>query len=111
MRCRRGDVVLAEYEYSDGTGRKRRPAYVISTDRFNQDRQKVILGVITSRTDVCFAGDWVLKDWKQAGLHHPSRATSVLRTVDTPLVERKLGRLSAEDMSGVEGELRGVLGF
>jgi len=108
---KRGDVVLVDYEYSDGTGRKRRPAYIISTDSFNRSRHKVIVGVITSRVDVCFAGDWILKDWKSAGLHHPSRATSVIRTADFPLVERKLGRLSEEDLRSVEAELRAVLGF
>ncbi len=111
MSYRRGDIVLTEYEYSDGTGSKRRPAYVISTDHYNENRRRVVLGMITSRIDVHFTGDWILKDWEAAGLNYPSRATSVLRTVSLSFVERKLGRLSQDDLRSLERELKQVLGF
>jgi mRNA interferase MazF len=43
----RGDIVLVPFPFTDLTGQKRRPALVISPDRF--DREDVILCAITSR--------------------------------------------------------------
>jgi hypothetical protein len=47
-------------------------------------------------------GDVLLKDWQDAKLLHPSlvRITKTA-TVDSELIERKLGRLSSKDSSEV----------
>lgn len=108
---KRGDVVLVDFGFSDSTGSKKRPAYVLSGRAFQRHRRQAILGVITSRLDARFPGDWVIKDWESAGLHHPSRATAVLRTVSISLIEKLIGRLSDADLDGLLGELKPVLGF
>ena len=46
----RGDIVLAELPYSDGSGSKKRPALVVQCDRNNRRLDNVILAMITSST-------------------------------------------------------------
>ena len=108
---KRGDVVLVDFGFANGTGSKKRPAYVLSSRAFQRHRRQVTLGVITSRLDARFPGDWIIKDWEAAGLHHPSRAPAVLRTVSISLIEKPIGRLLDTDLDGLLVELRPVLGF
>ena len=44
----RGDVVLVGFVFSDESGRKLRPAVVISSPAYNRARQEVIVAAITS---------------------------------------------------------------
>lgn len=45
---RRGDVVLVGFVFSDDSGRRLRPAVVISSAAFNRARPEVIVAAITS---------------------------------------------------------------
>ncbi|MDI6791263.1 MAG: type II toxin-antitoxin system PemK/MazF family toxin [bacterium] len=45
---KRGDVVLAEVVFSEGTGTKKRPALIISSDEYHHGRQEVIIAAVTS---------------------------------------------------------------
>ena len=46
--CDRGDVVLVGFVFSDESGRKVRPALVISSPAYHRARQEVIVAAITS---------------------------------------------------------------
>ncbi|HEV7223067.1 MAG TPA: type II toxin-antitoxin system PemK/MazF family toxin, partial [Pirellulales bacterium] len=50
MPLSRGDIVLAELRFSDGSGSKIRPALVVQNDLNNRRLQDVILALITSTT-------------------------------------------------------------
>ena len=47
----RGDVVLVSFIFTDETGVKQRPAVIISSDVYRQQRQEVIISAITSKID------------------------------------------------------------
>jgi mRNA interferase MazF len=108
----RGDVIFVEIAFSGATGRKRRPAVVISTDAFNTAGIKLIVAAITSNVSPPFRpGDTLLNDWNAAGLLKPSAVRGVLATVDKADVVRKLGKLSTGDFAMVEQGIANVLGF
>ena len=46
--CKRGDVVLVGFVFSDESGRKLRPAVVISSPAYGRGRKEVVVAAITS---------------------------------------------------------------
>lgn len=50
--CRRGDIVLVPFPFTDLTSSKRRPALVISPDSFNAQQQDLVVAAITSQMPV-----------------------------------------------------------
>lgn len=50
MNYQRGDIILADLPFSDGSGSKIRPALVVQSDRNNARLDDVILALITRTT-------------------------------------------------------------
>jgi len=107
--CARGDVVLVGFVFSDESGRKTRPALVITSSAYHRARREVILAAITSNVRRRLFADHLVADWKAAGLLFPSLVTGIVRTVKQTMIERKLGSLTRADMQAVERELRRAL--
>ena len=103
---RRGEVVLVGSVFSDESGRKRRPALVISSTAYNRARHEVIVAAITSNLGRRLFGDHLIEDWKDAGLLFPSVVTGIVRTIAGPMVERRLGTLTRRDRDAVDRELQ-----
>jgi mRNA interferase MazF len=99
-----GDVVVVDFP--GVTGIKRRPAVVVSTDRYHAARPDVVLGALTSNTARANAPtDYILKDWAAAGLTRESAFRSFFVTV--PAGEAvSVGRLSDQDWAAVQDRLR-----
>ncbi len=103
----KGDVVLVPFDFTDGSGTKMRPAVVVSADDYNQNSPDVLLASITSNLNATpHPGDYLVKDWKRAGLLKPSLAQTKLATMESSFIGRKLGSLSQGDMQAVENGLR-----
>lgn len=103
---KRGDAVLVGFVFSDESGKKLRPALVISSSAYNRGRKEVVVAAITSNVRRRFFGDHLIVDWKGAGLLFPSIATGILRTVTRGVIDRKLGVMAKVDMDAVDNELR-----
>ncbi len=103
-----GDVVLVDFPGAEIT--KRRPAVVVSSESYHSNRPDVILGLLTTRIppSPC-PSDHILKDWKIAGLHHPSCFRSFLITVPAKAI-RGIGHLSEADWIEVQNGLRNAFG-
>jgi mRNA interferase MazF len=108
---RRGDIVLVGFVFSDESGRKLRPALVISTAGYQRAREEVVVAAITSNIRRRLFGDHLVADWRAAGLLFPSVVTGVLRTIKRPMIDRKLGAMPTPDMDNVDRELRRSLGL
>ena len=107
----RGDVVLVSFVFTDESGARQRPAVIISSDTYHQQRQEAIISGITSRTDRILAGDHLIKHWQEAGLLFPSVATGIIRTIKQNMVARKLGKISPDDLKKINKQLSIVLGI
>ncbi len=107
--CDRGDVVLVGFVFSDESGRKVRPALVITSSAYHRARREVILAAITSNVRRRLFADHLVADWEAAGLLFPSLVTGIVRTVKQTMIERKLGSLTTADMQAVERQLRRAL--
>lgn len=106
-----GDIVLVPFPFTDQTGTKRRPAVVISTERYNTERPDLIIMAVTSQTRPAGTlGEVQVKDWKGAGLIKPSVVKPVITTIEQPLVIRRLGRLKENDQAVLRQTLAAILG-
>lgn len=104
--CNRGDVVLVGFVFSDESGRKLRPAVVISSQDYHRARQEVVVAAITSNVRRRLFGDHPITDWRGAGLLFPSLVTGIVRTVKGTIVDRRLGSMLRPDMEAVDRALR-----
>ena len=102
----RGDVVLVGFMFSEESGRKLRPAIVISSAVYNRARQEVIVAAVTSNVRRRLFGDHLIANWKEAGLLFPSVATAILRTIKRTMIEKKLGAMPKIDLQTFDRDLR-----
>lgn len=109
--CGRGDVILVGFVFADESGRKLRPALVVSSAGYHRARHEVIVAAITSNVRRRLFGDHLISDWKGAGLLFPSVATGILRTIKRSMVHRKLGAMPETDLEAVDQALRRSLGL
>jgi len=107
----RGDVVLVGFVFADESGRKLRPAIIISSPAYHRARQEVVVAAITSKTRRRLFGEHMIQDWERAGLLFPSMVTGIIRTIKRTMIDRKLGSLAKSDFESVERELRRCLGL
>ena len=113
--CKRGDLVVVEIRYSDGTGSKRRPALIVSADDYNSRLPDVMACPVSSQpryVEHPGPADVPIADWKSAGLRHPS-AVRVGKTlaIDRGILLRRLGRMPEGTVREVDAVLRRLLGL
>jgi len=116
---RRGDVVLVSFPFVAGgeVQRKRRPALVVQSNRYNRRRAAVILVAITSTrmhhelpSKVAVGKD--TPEARQAGLRLDSIVDcQTLVTIPREEIRTRLGRFSVETMQQVDRALQDALGL
>ncbi|MGI8898294.1 MAG: type II toxin-antitoxin system PemK/MazF family toxin [Pyrinomonadaceae bacterium] len=104
----KGDVILIRYPFSDRSSAKVRPAIIISAPHQSLD---VFLVPLTSKTDTLLAGEFVLNDWKGAGLNIASAVKRGLYTLHQSLIMKSVGVISPSDAGRVDDSLRSWLGL
>ncbi|GBD32961.1 Endoribonuclease MazF [bacterium HR33] len=119
IEVRRGDVVLVAFPFvsESQVQRKRRPALVVQSDRYNRRRAAVIIAAITSSrahqelpSKVAVAKD--SPEGLSAGLKLDSVVDcQTLATVPREEIVRRLGRFSPEFMRIVDRALEDALGL
>jgi mRNA interferase MazF len=90
----RGDVVLVRFPFSDLSGAKVRPAIVVNSPHVSQD---VFAIPLTSKTDSLLDGEFVLSEWKNAGLNVASAVKRGLYTLHQQLIVKSVGTISKSD--------------
>ena len=104
----KNEVILVRYPFSNLSNSKVRPAVVVNDTHISQD---AIIVALTSKVSPLLAGEFVLADWKAAGLNVPSAAKRGIYTVHQSLVMKSIGKLSDVDASSLENSLRDWLGL
>ena len=84
----KNEIVLVRYPFSDLTGSKVRPAVVVNAPRPSQD---LIIVPLTSRTTALLRGEFVLAEWKRAGLNIETAIKRGLYAIDQKLVRKSIG--------------------
>lgn len=109
--CRQGDVLLVDVAFTDGSGVKRRPVTVISTDEYHSACADAVVIPLTSRSGSPLRlGDYRIVNWRSAGLLMPSVAKGKPATFARSRIVRKLGTLTSDDLEGVLSGVKAILG-
>ncbi len=103
--------MLVSFVFSDESGKKLRPAVVISSAAYNRSRQEIIVAAITSNIRRRLFGDHLIAEWKGAGLLFPSVVTGIFRTIKRTMVDRKVGTMPRPEMVAIDVKLRQSLGL
>ena len=110
--CRRGDVVLVPFPFTDLSTTKQRPAVVLSSERYHRSTEDCLVAAITSvRPPALSPGDVPLSEDDQAagGLLKLSMVkVGKLITLDRRLIRRTLGRLPDATMDALLAEMKGL---
>lgn len=112
---KRGDIVLFDFPFSDGTGSKLRPALVVQTDALNNLIQDTILAAITRTvhaTPTQVLIDISTPDGARSGIRFTSVVDcKILLTVDKSFLHRSIGMLPASLLQQVDLGLKHALGL
>ena len=104
----KNDVILVRYPFSDLSASKVRPAVVVNAPHVSQD---LFIVPLTSRTASLLSGEFLLTEWRAAGLNAPTAVKRGLYTVHNTLIVKTVGRLTHLDAEQLEGSLREWLGL
>jgi len=104
--CRRWDIVLVPFPFTDLTTNKKRPALVISPDSYNSGPDVVIAFITSQLKTPARSGDCVIEAWRESGLPKPSQLRMKLATVARSIVLKKLGHLPESEQHRVQTVMR-----
>ena len=94
------DVVRVPFPFSDSFLSKKRPALVLSSCQ-NYNRCHVVMAMITSAKHSNFPLDVLIQDSDKAGLPKSCLVRMKLFTIDSKLIDKKIGRLCINDQKKV----------
>lgn len=109
MSYSRGDVVLVPFPFTDLSGRKKRPGVIISSDGYNKSQNDLIIAQISSQVTPLGADEYLIAEWKQAGLLFPSAVRPKIFTIEGSRVVKRLGQVPATEMQEIDDKLRSVM--
>jgi mRNA interferase MazF len=100
-----GEVVWIDFPGVVQT--KRRPAVILSSASYHSTRPDVILGLVTGQTAKATAPtDYLLHDWRSAGLRVPSAFRAFLVTLPQSSIVSTMGALSPSDWNQVADRIK-----
>lgn len=92
-----GDVVLVPFPFTDQRVIKKRPAVIISSERYQNSHPDLILMAVTSQQQTLMIPDHIqIVNWQAAGLAKPSVVKPIVMMLEQQLVIRVLGRLKKD---------------
>ena len=105
-----GDVLLVPYPFGERAGGKKRPVLVISSLAHNEATGEVVVAQLTGRINAPpRPGDYRIENWREASLPGPALVRGRLATLESSLVLRRLGALTAVDLSRARAALTDIL--
>lgn len=99
----KNEVVLVRYPFSDLSGSKVRPAVIVSAPHSSQD---LLIVPLTSKTSSLLAGEFILTEWKKAGLNVETAVKRGIYTINEKLVIKNIGKLADSDAVKLENSLK-----
>ena len=90
-------VIVVPFPFTDKGNIKRRPALVLSSIEHQKQTEHVTLLMITSAKHSAWPSDYPITHLKEAGLSSPSIIRQKIFTIDSKLILKHIGKLSAAD--------------
>ncbi len=104
----KNEIVLIAFPFSDLSSFKVRPAVIVSAPHISQD---VFIVPLTCKTNSLLQGEFVLQEWKTAGLNVETAVKRGVFTIKENLIKKKVGSLLKLDSEELEKSLKLWLGL
>lgn len=99
------------FPFADQSGIKKRPAVVVSSQKYNASRRDIVIMAITSQVrQPLSVGEAMVADWQGAGLIKPSVLKPVFTTIEQGLVVRVMGHLLVPDLKTLREAVNEAIG-
>ncbi|MDP1573355.1 MAG: type II toxin-antitoxin system PemK/MazF family toxin [Coxiellaceae bacterium] len=99
-------LVAVPFPFTDKAKTKKRPAVVVSTEKFQKETGHTALLMVTSASHSAWFGDLLIADLKITGLPIESTMRQKLFTIDLRLIEKKIGHLAKSDIDKLKKTFR-----
>lgn len=100
MSCKKGDIVLIPFPFTDGKAHKKRPALVISNkEHHEEDFGKYVCLALTSQEAKDKRFEHKIVKWSEAGL--PKKSWVVVNktfSTEDAFIEKELGEMDTDDL-------------
>ncbi|MBU0592089.1 MAG: type II toxin-antitoxin system PemK/MazF family toxin [Candidatus Micrarchaeota archaeon] len=107
---RQKQIILVPFPFSDQSGTKRRPALIISNDKFDGLSSDIIICAVTSNiSNDIYSVKIKPEDWKNGLYSESCVKVANICTVDKRLVIKTIGRLSSERFKEVMTKVYGII--
>lgn len=103
------DVVIVPFPFTDISSSKRRPALILSTEKFNIKSRASVMAMITTATRDPWPLDVPILDLKKPGLPTASIVRMKMFTLDHCLIIKKIGSLGYDDQVAITQTLKQLL--
>jgi mRNA interferase MazF len=101
------DVVAVPFPFTDTPKTKKRPALVLSENKESEFQNGYsVCAMITSQKNSPWPLDIIIKNIEKTGLPVASKVRMKIFTIDTKLIEKKIGVLDGEDIKNTKDNLR-----
>ena len=106
-----GDILLVPFPFTDQSSTKKRPAVVISSKQYNQQKPDLIIMAITSQIGSSAKfGELQVVDFSTAGLIKLSVIKPIISTIEVSLIIRRLGQLIDSDCQNLSNMIKTIIG-
>ncbi len=105
------DIVVVPFPFTDQNTDKKRPALVLSDYAFNEVTNNCVLAMITSAKNPEWPLDVHISSLQKTGLSAPSKIRMKFFTLDSRLIDRKIGGLSSKEQKAVWENLQKLMCF
>ena len=99
-------IVVVPFPFTDQHKQKKRPALVLSNQKFQRENGHATLMMITTAKNSQWFGDHLIKELKTTKLPAESYIRQKLFTIDLRLIEKKIGKLSDKDITALKKLLK-----
>jgi mRNA interferase MazF len=108
-----GDIALVKFPFTHLAADKKRPVLILSVTSVSKTAQLFTVAMITSKLDgLKLDGDYEIGQWREASLLHPSLLRlSKIATVESDLIDKRIGALTDSDQREVKRILRRLLAY
>ncbi len=103
------NIVAVPFPFTDKAKSKKRPAVIISTEKFQKETGHASMLMITSAKHSKWFGDFLVTDLEKTGLSQPIIIRQKIFTIDLRLVEKAIGQLSKKDTNEIKSLLQKCL--
>lgn len=103
------DIVKVPFPFTDKHSTKRRPALVISSEKYQSNFKHCILSMITTAKHSNWIDDIIIQEMNTTGLSTTSKIRFKIFSLDEKLIFCKLGMLGKEDAYRVSVKIKEYL--